>query len=142
MTARLLSPEAFADICDWIRLRWPTTRTWRHPEDLYPDFERLRSEAIRQAAQAFYDEGHPRAPSASELRARARQIAKRLPPPGIDPTDPDWCPHPPPYAIEHVDGGLRQAWCRECRRLIKTGAPWQLPTVGERQHQPREEAHR
>lgn len=115
----------FADLTAWIRLRWPGTRLWAETlnPDLHPDFAHLPLTALRQAIEAWYDQGHPTPPKPAVLRAAATKHAATTAPSGP-------CPHRV-YSIGPDEDGYRHARCVACGHEWQAVAE-QLLTPGEK----------
>lgn len=66
----------FNKLISWLEDRWPGTRAYRKAEDLFVDFMYADQRDAFDAAHHFYHEGRKTAPTASELIAQTRKLAK------------------------------------------------------------------
>lgn len=136
MTRTVLLEEEFADVVALVKAAWPKSRSWDSAQDLYPLFRSIRRRPLTAAFEEYFEAGHATAPKPSELAARARHLAKTLPPEGVDPAT--YCPHAV-YGVEDIGNGYREATCAACRHTWVRPSE-QLPTAGEaaeRRHQTR-----
>jgi hypothetical protein len=132
MTRPRLTPEEFADTVAYITAAWPSSRTWRDPETIYPLLQHLPHAALHPAAEEWFHVGHDQAPSPSTLAARALARLRV-----VDPDDPCRTGHV--REITDIPGGYREGRCIRCGDT-RTGTPDQLPTAGEREERRRQAA--
>jgi hypothetical protein len=126
-----MTPTEVADQIDWLEQRYPTTRNYRDIEHTYGDFSSIPAEALRMAAENYYNAGNKTAPSLSELRSEAIRIATQR---GLIDRSHTSCEargHHGNLAIVDLPGGMREAQCVDCETIWRKPAG-QLPTAGER----------
>lgn len=74
-----MTPTAYADVIDYLELRWPDTKTYRNAAALQPDFAALPNDCVWEAARQLYAEGRRMAPTISELLKAATEILRQKP---------------------------------------------------------------
>ena len=122
-----LTGHDFTEVVDWIRARWPESRTWaQDPAVLYPDFQhQVTHTALEHAAHGWFEDGHDRAPSPSKLLALAKQAMRQLA------VDPAHCLHRS-FGIEDLGNGYVELTCaNQACRHVWAGRADQYRTVGE-----------
>jgi len=114
MTRPRLTGHDFARTVDWIRARWPSSRTWaQDPEVLYADFQHSTTvTALELAAARWFEAGHDRAPSPSRLLAATKTVMRELS------ADPAHCLHRT-FGIDDVGNGYVELTCanQACRHV-------------------------
>ena len=123
-----LTGHDFQTTVEWIRARWPNSRTWsQDPEVLYPDFAHsVTLPALEEACRRWFAAGRDRAPSPSRLLALTKDVMRELA------SDPRHCLHDT-FGIEDLGNGYVELTCanRACRH-VWAGLADQYRTVGER----------